>query len=269
MKKIYSILFLVVLIFCSCEFKLKPNSTENHQGLVEVQRFDRLESRYLTTGDYSALQQMNTNYPMETRTLIEDVLKLGDVNDAKIYAKFLSFYQDSVLQVIISDAEEEYACMDDINKALSNAFSKLQKYLPNVPPPNVYAQVGDLAQSIVVAESSIGISLDKYLGKNYPIYKKYYTETQRQSMTRNYIVPDCMMYYILSLYPMNKSTFRSKTEQKIHIGKIMWITNKVLGKHYYNSEGIDIVNCYMKKHKQVSITTLLTLADNEIAKEQY
>ena len=68
---------------------------------------------------------------------------------------------------------------------------------------------------------------------------------------------------------MNKSTFRSKTEQKIHIGKIMWITNKVLGKHYYNSEGIDIVNCYMKKHKQVSITTLLTLADNEIAKEQY
>ena len=36
---------------------------------------DILEYRYLTTGDFSALQSMNTEYPIETRTLIEDVIK--------------------------------------------------------------------------------------------------------------------------------------------------------------------------------------------------
>ena len=51
---------------------------------VEVKRYDRLQARYLTTGDFSALQQMNTNYPMETRTLVEDVLQLGEVNDPEI-----------------------------------------------------------------------------------------------------------------------------------------------------------------------------------------
>lgn len=40
---------------------------------MKVERYDRLESRYVITGDFSALQQMNTEYPIETRTLVEDV----------------------------------------------------------------------------------------------------------------------------------------------------------------------------------------------------
>ena len=50
---------------------MKLTSEEEDNGnIVEIERYDRLEYRYLTTGDFSALQQMNTEYPMETRTLI-------------------------------------------------------------------------------------------------------------------------------------------------------------------------------------------------------
>ena len=59
-----------------------------------MQRYDRLESRYLTTGDYSALQQMNTDYPTETRTLIEKVLQLGTIEDSEIHHRFLHYYQN-------------------------------------------------------------------------------------------------------------------------------------------------------------------------------
>ena len=79
MKQYYSLLFLALLLCSACQLKLKPYNQEDQKMLVEVQRYDRLESRYLTTGDFSALQQMNTTYPMETRTLIEDVLDLGEV----------------------------------------------------------------------------------------------------------------------------------------------------------------------------------------------
>ena len=50
-----------------CEWQLRFDEPE-----VVVDRYDRIQSLYLTTGDYSALQQMNTVYPMQTRTLIED-----------------------------------------------------------------------------------------------------------------------------------------------------------------------------------------------------
>ena len=72
---------------------------------MAVERYDRVQSLYLTTGDFSALQQMNTVYPMQTRTLIEDVLRIGKVNDPEINTKFLRFYQDSTLQSLISEAE--------------------------------------------------------------------------------------------------------------------------------------------------------------------
>ena len=86
----------VTLLLCSaCELKFKPNE-EAEAAVLSVQRYDRLESRYLTTGDFSALQQMNTDYPIETRTLIEKMLQLGTITDANISNRFLMFYQDSL-----------------------------------------------------------------------------------------------------------------------------------------------------------------------------
>lgn len=90
MRKIYLIIITaIILASTACELKLKQFGEDSQESLVEVQRYDRLQSRYLTTGDFSALQQMNIEYSMETRTLIEDVLRIGEVNDPQINSKFL------------------------------------------------------------------------------------------------------------------------------------------------------------------------------------
>ncbi len=261
LKKIDYILLATLFICSACQLKLKPNYEEDQKMLVEVQRYDRLESRYLTTGDFSALQQMNTLYPMETRTLLEDVLRLGEVNEPEINSKFLNFYQDSLLQTILSDAETEYASMDDINRQLSAAFAKLEKLLPGFSVPTVYAQIGALDQSVVIGEKSIGISLDKYLGENYTIYKRFYSSQQRQSMKRENIVPDCIVFYLLSLYPMTDYDRRTQIEKDLHMAKIMWTANKVLGKRFFNTDYVNVVDRYMKRHKGISVTALLTLDD--------
>ena len=49
-----------MLLCVACEMKLKSN--DDAQDKIEVVRYDRLQSRYLTTGDFSALQEMNTEY---------------------------------------------------------------------------------------------------------------------------------------------------------------------------------------------------------------
>ena len=92
----FSIVYvLMLLLFVSCDCKLKTGDADDDvKTIIEVQRYDRLQSRYLTTGDFSALQQMSTGYPMETRMLIEDMMKLGQVNDPEINSKFLRFFQE-------------------------------------------------------------------------------------------------------------------------------------------------------------------------------
>lgn len=240
-----------------CEWHLKPGDGENLPGRVTVDRYDRIQSLYLTTGDFSALQQMNTTYPMQTRALIEDVLKIGRVNDPEINTKFLKFYQDTVLQSLINEVEQQYANMDDINKDLSAAFKKLKAEVPEMEVPQVYAQIGALDQSIIIGNNTLGISLDKYLGTNYPVYLKYYPQSQRNLMKRSMIVPDCMVFYILSIFPMPHDKDLSQLDCDIHMGKIQWVTNKLVGKCLFKNKYVAMVSRYMKKNKNVTMEQLL------------
>lgn len=245
----------------ACEFKLKPFEESGDKLRMEVCRYDRLESQYLTTSDFSALQQMNTEYPMETSTLIEKILRIGEVNDPQINNKFLSFYQDSTLQTIISDAESQFANMDDINSQLNTTFAKLKKEISTLPIPRVYAQIGALDQSIVIGNSSIGISLDKYLGKDYPLYKRYYTPSQIRTMTREYIVPDCLCFYLLSLYTMSDIEARPQLERDLHMGKVMWVCNKLLERRFFNTRYVSIIDKYMAENRSIGIESLLKSDD--------
>lgn len=237
---------------------MKPTlSSDDDDTKVEIRRFDRLEVRYLCSGDFAALQQMNTDYAGETRMLIEDVLHLGAVNEPDIYAKMLNFYQDSTLQAIILDAEDRYTNVSDLNKRLTAAFRSLRKMIPEMSVPKVYAQIGALNQSIIIGEGTIGISLDKYLGSEYPAYTKYYTEEQRQSMTRENIVTDCITFYLFSLFPFTDDTYLTRYEKDIHMAKVHWIANKVLGHKAFSGQYIDKVDRYIRRNPDTTATELL------------
>jgi len=112
LRNLHYILMMSVLFCMGCEWNLKLDVAGKSSSAIRVERYDRIESLYLTTGDFSALKHMNIDYPIQTRTLIEDVLKIGRVNDPQINSKFLNFYQDTVLQSLIRDVEYQYANMD-------------------------------------------------------------------------------------------------------------------------------------------------------------
>ena len=156
-----------------CQWKFQSPEDTEKTGDIVVERFDRMEYLYLTSGDFAALQQMETLYPTETGTLIEDVLKLGRVDDPDINTRFLIFFQDSTLQALMQGVNEQYADIDDLNKDLTKSFTRLTKNIPGLEIPRIYTQIGSLDQSVIVGDSMVGISLDKYLGANYPIYQKY------------------------------------------------------------------------------------------------
>lgn len=255
------VIFPLIVIVCmlgGCDLTL-PGVEESID--VSVQRFDRLESRYLTTGDFSALQQMKTDYPMETKTLIENVLHIGSVEDQDINNRFLTFFQDSTLQALIGDAESEYANMDDINARLTSVFANLKREIPAIEIPRVYAQLSALDQSIIIGEGTIGISLDKYMGENYPLYKEYYRSDQRRGMSRNDIVPDCICFYLLSVYPLANFDSRTQLELDMHTAKVMWVSNKMLEENYFDSDFVGTIDKYMSAHKDMTIEQLLQKDD--------
>ena len=258
MRKVYCLLLAILLGCISCEWQFK--SPDEVDGVIVVERYDRIQSLYLTTGDFSALQQMNTVYPMQTRTLIEEVLRIGKVDDQEINSKFLHFFQDSTLQALIAETEQQYANMDEINSRLTDAFRYLREIIPNMEMPAVYAQIGSLDQSVIVGNNTIGICLDKYLGSDYPLYQRPeygYTPEQLQMMTREYIVPDCVGFYLLSLYPMPMNRPLSQLERDIHIGRIQWVVNKAMGEEVFRTLYVKMIDRYMRHHQNTTVDQLL------------
>lgn len=260
MKKLFSILLLTLVICVGCQMKFQADD-EGNEPLVKVERYDRLEYRYLTTADYSALQEMNTEYPMETRTLIEDILQLGDATDPDINSKFVNFYQDTRLQSLITDAETKYADMDSLNAQFNNVFTRLKKMLPDMKIPRIYAQLTALDQSVVVGDQTIGISLDKYLGADYVGYKAYYPPEQRKVMSSEYIVPDCVVFYLMSQYPLRGFGSRSQAERDAQLARIQWVANQAMNANFFKGKSIDRVGVFMKKNHKMSFGELLRMDD--------
>ena len=200
------------------------------EGRVKIHRYDRLQFEASALNSFTSLQKMNMNFPHATKLLIEDVLALGSVDDEKINDRLCAYYSDTSLVNLMLDVEDKYKDLGSFEKDLTKGFLYLKKRIPSFTIPLVYSQISALNQSVVVSDSLIGISLDKYMGEDYPMYKRYYYNYQRASMNPERIVPDCLSFYLLSLYPFPwERNHRTLFDLMMYRGKIAWITEKALG----------------------------------------
>ena len=253
------------LLCClGCRWQFKPASSKTDSKQLSIERYDRLEALFLTTGDYAALRQMSTSYPFETTTLIENVLHLGNVCDTDINSRLYSFFQDSVLQTLIADVGDRYANIDDITAQLEDAFSRLCEKIPGLTVPRVYTQIGSFDQSVIVCDTLLGISLDKYMGADYPFYQKHYSDCQRRMMVRSMIVPDCLGFYLLSRYPIPTSNDYDFALHHEHMGRIQWVVNHVVDTVVFNNPYVDAAEAVFSSNKIMTYSDLLLWSDKQI-----
>lgn len=228
MIRIVSILLLSIIAFSACQHdKQKGDALFDRD--IKVFRFDRLQYEASALNSFSALQKMNLEYPQATKMLIEDVLMIGNVSEPDINERLCTYYSDTVLVQLMMDAGKRFKDMTSIEKGLTEAFRRLKKEIPSIPIPKVYAQISALNQSVVVGDSLLGFSIDKYMGEDYPLYERYYYPYQRRTMTPDRILPDCLTSYLYSLYPFPwLSEYRTLFDIIMYRGKIHWAVSHLL-----------------------------------------
>ena len=154
----------------------------------------------------------------------------------------------------------------DINEDMASAFERLQDEMPALEVPHIYAQIGSFDQSIIVADGSLGISLDKYLGSDYPFYQQNYSDSQRRMMVRSMIVPDCLAFYLLSLYPIPLESVNTQQGRDMHMSKIQWVVNEVTDREVFQNDMISAVDHYMKNNRGKSFDDMLRSSSKTIFK---
>lgn len=236
LQKIYLFFFWVIFFLSSCHLGTDENKKEEESADISVIRFDKLLNDYVEFNSFSSLQKMNTEYTVETKLLIEDILGLGEVSDDNINGKLKTFLSDPTLQSLMKDALVKYDDIDHIEKELSVGFKRLKEDIPAIKIPSVYSQFSALNESVVVGDSILGFSIDKYMGEDYPLYKRFYYDYQRRSMKPERIVPDCFSFYLMSEYPFPIDGNRTLLDLMMHFGKIHYVVTKVLNYKSFEEE---------------------------------
>lgn len=231
MKAIFVSFFSLSVLFSvsSCEWN-RAFMGQPEDGTVKIERFDRVVNEFVHTGNYSSWQQLTIDYPQETSLLVERVLQLGTLENESIGDTLRTFFNDSALQVLRGDVDHRFADLTVFEKRLQGALRSLAEKCSDFETPRVYAQVSALNQSIVVGDSTVGISLDKYMGTDYPLYRKYFTECQRATMKPDLMVQDFLRFYLAAKYPPRRVPDRTLMERILYSGKINWVVAKVLDK---------------------------------------
>ena len=162
MKLRISLLIIISMLLASCGIST-GKGTEQKEGEISVLRYDKLLSEYVRSNSFSAMQKLTMDYRMPTKILIEDVLSIGTVKDDTISQRLQKFYSDTTLVRLLSDVEAKYPNLDEVEKGLSKGFRKLKKEVPDTKVPFIYSQVSAFNESIILVDSLLGISLDKYM----------------------------------------------------------------------------------------------------------
>lgn len=199
----------------SPNYRIEPQTVaESH-----IIRFDSLLLQYENLTDSSSYRQMAESLAPFWNIYGRHILGLGD---APYFRNGInSFLQDSTIAQLYADTENSFTNLSYEEQQLSALTARYLTLFPNLPIPVFQAHISGLNQSVVTVDSLVSISLDCYLGKNYPLYNRRYNSYELSLHDRSRIVPDAGEVLLRNALPVPR--IETLLDVMIYEGKILYL----------------------------------------------
>jgi len=174
-----SLLFVpIVLLFLfslqSCENERKVPDTSNIDLQLNINRFEQdlfsIDSNHVEEG----ILQLNQKYPAFSELFFTRILPLkrGINSDSAFFKNVKGLITFKPIQRLVDTCNIVFSDMNDIESQLTSAYKYYKYYFPKKDVPNIYTLISEYAYQTFLfddnAQDGIGISLDMFLGSNYP-----------------------------------------------------------------------------------------------------
>lgn len=218
-----------ILLFCICSLFCISCTERKAYGKdsvkIEINRFDKDLFEYLK-GEKSQKELLD-KYPVFIDLYGEKIIGIGKRDSTGFFDRLNKFFQEPTLLKLYKDEIQLFDNFGDISNTLSDGFSILKTKFPSIKIPSVYMHVSGLSQNIVVADSILSVSADKYIGSDYPLYQDYFYDYQKQNMIPQRIVPDYFLGFLMSEFPP-KDNEATLLDKMLYEGKLRYILSVIL-----------------------------------------
>lgn len=222
------IIIFSLIIASSCQQKKAYFNTNKMEHLdMKFTRFER-EFNGLKKGDIEEQKQaLSKRYPIFYTVYNQGVIRIGAAEDERYNFYTKKFLSDSIYLEVYDTVMVHFPDMKAYEKAFSTAFSRYHAAFPHHQIPAIYTHISGFNEPIVVADSTLSISLENYLGPEHVFYKRLGTYTyQLKHKNEKHLVGDAMRGWLASEWDIAAQS--TLLDHMIHEGKILFILEQIV-----------------------------------------
>ncbi len=231
MKPALFLFYCGILLFLLAGCKPNPLKVDisNIKEEIDVVRFDNDLFGINQSDTLNSLVKLRNKYPDFFDLYTYKVLQVGGIDDSLFLSDMKRFLNDTLILKVKYLVDNHFADFEKTEKQLKEAFKYYRFYFPGKIVPAVYAYISGFNQSVVTAEKIIGISLDKYLGRDCEYYKRLNSTPPYKTlnMFKEKIVSDVMYAWGLTEFEQT-GNMTTLLDNMVHYGKLMYFVDAML-----------------------------------------
>lgn len=186
------------------------------------------------------------------------VINNSDVDKPEYFKTLQSYFSNASLSKIYKDELSIFNNIKPYNDELTTANLLIKENFGGKQLPSLAIHVSGFKENVIVTDSILSISADKYLGSDYPIYQSFFENYQLNQMQQKMIVRDLLKAWLLSDIPKN-TTRKDLLSEVINEGKVLYAL-EILLPNWNQSDLIgytdDQLNWAIANEKDIWNTTL-------------
>ena len=220
MVRILPLFFLCFLLSGCSEKKVYGKASPE----LQIVRFDTELYQYLTNDKSKDILDAHKPFLDEFG---KKIIYIGGLDSAGFYDRLKDYFSEPTLMALYKDEQETFEDITAINDELSYGIKTLIQYFPSLKQPKLYLHVSGFNQNVIVTDEVLSLSVDKYLGADYPLYQKFFYEYQRQLMSPDRIVPDYLLGFLMANFPF-KGDEGVLLDRILYEGKLRYILSLLM-----------------------------------------
>lgn len=220
-------LFCLLMLVVSCKRNPLKINVSDVDVTVSVKHFDKDLLRLKPGEVEGAIPQLRQSYRDFFDIFTYRMIKIGGAEQENFVEQLSLFVSDTLIRGLEARVREEIDTVQ-LREDLVKAFKHYKYYFPQKPVPVIYTCISGFNQSVVTADSLLGVSLDKYLG----VDSRYYQELglpayKRKNMHPKKMVPDMIYAWGITEWPLDEKA-TTLLANMIAAGKVMYFVDAML-----------------------------------------
>jgi hypothetical protein len=156
------------------------------------------------------------------------IIRVGNKSFPLFRENLLGFTNDPDIRSVYNEVQKQYPDLKVEEADLSTAFSRFHQAFPDTFIPRIYSMISGFNFNVVIADSSLGLALEMYLGDSCKFYEllalpKYKVDR----MNRQQIVPDVVRAYLMGTFVLNMKE-NDLISRMVYEGQLMYLISQLL-----------------------------------------